>query len=433
MRTKRHSRAIATAVVILVAPILAHAAAAPEHGATIEVWVRKPASSSAGEPAAKGAGRDRLQAVTIDSLPLVEAKQVDVQYHGAFVFKGIGLDALIARYAPPPDVDLALLHFANGMQVPLAFRDAEVVKRLSPFLARGMRLGPGSPMRIARFPERQPAPLWIRRRPADHVHREQAGRCRPGPPRRSSRGARGALPLGADRYPDGYRVRLARRLLRTVRRRSRSGREGRAQAFHGELHVLPRCPRDRRRLRVGLRRADADLRLPQGAQPVSPHQVQAARRVGAWDPDARAQLHERGRGPIHLGLAESRGDASARALRAQVIVRHSTARSTMTTPQLVSEVMTKDVVSVERGSDAGGSAHKHARHALSPYARHRRWSAGGAALGARSPPHVEQQPAPAPGRRRDPPPAISRAGRDDEGRCNRFALHDPEACWRVDA
>src|SRR5947209_9045306 len=122
MGTKRLSCAIGTAVVMLVAPMLAHAGGAPEHGATIEVWVRKEV------------GRDRLQVMAIDSLPLVEAKQVDVQYHGAFLFKGIGLEAVIAHYAPPPDVDLALLHFANGMQVPLAFRDAEVVKRLSPFL-----------------------------------------------------------------------------------------------------------------------------------------------------------------------------------------------------------------------------------------------------------------------------------------------------------
>ena len=153
MHMTRHSWVVGTAVVILVAPILAHAAAVSEHGAAIEVWVRKPAVSRAGEPASWGAARDRLQVVAIDSLPLVEAKQVDVQYHGVFVFKGIGLDALIARYAPPPNVDLALLHFANGMQVPLAFRDASVIKRLSPFLARGMQLGPGSPMQIGRFPK----------------------------------------------------------------------------------------------------------------------------------------------------------------------------------------------------------------------------------------------------------------------------------------
>jgi mono/diheme cytochrome c family protein len=140
----RTTHLLAFAGMAAITPIItatrAPAATAAEHGTTIEVWIRKPA------------GRDRLQVVNIDSLPLVEAKRVDAQYHGAFVFRGIGLDAVISRYAPPADVDLALLHFANGMQVPLAFRDGALLERLSPFLARGMRLGPGSPMRIAHFP-----------------------------------------------------------------------------------------------------------------------------------------------------------------------------------------------------------------------------------------------------------------------------------------
>jgi mono/diheme cytochrome c family protein len=122
------------------------ARAAPEHGATIEIWIRKPA------PPTPASARDRAQVVSLDALPLVEAKRVDVQYHGAFVYRGIPLEDVLTRYAPPPNADLALLHFANGMQVPLAFRDAEVMKRTAPFLARGMQLGPGSPMRIARFP-----------------------------------------------------------------------------------------------------------------------------------------------------------------------------------------------------------------------------------------------------------------------------------------
>jgi mono/diheme cytochrome c family protein len=126
----------------------ARAATPAEHGATIEVWTRGPAPAPpAGLPA-----RDKLQVFAIDSLPLVEARRVDVQYHGAIVYRGIGLDAVIARFAPPAGADLALLHFANGMQVPLPFRDADVMRRLSPFLARGMQIGPGSPMRVARFP-----------------------------------------------------------------------------------------------------------------------------------------------------------------------------------------------------------------------------------------------------------------------------------------
>ena len=126
------------------------AAAAPEHGATIEIWLRKPAPP--GQASSPAAARDRVQVVSLDSLPLVEAKRVDVQYHGAFVYRGVPLDDVIARYAPPATADLALLHFANGMQVPLAFRDADVMKRTAPFLARGMQMGPGSPMRVARFP-----------------------------------------------------------------------------------------------------------------------------------------------------------------------------------------------------------------------------------------------------------------------------------------
>jgi hypothetical protein len=51
IRMKRHSCVVGTAVFTLGAPILAHAAAAPEHGSTIELWVRKPAPSAAGQPA----------------------------------------------------------------------------------------------------------------------------------------------------------------------------------------------------------------------------------------------------------------------------------------------------------------------------------------------------------------------------------------------
>ena len=110
--------------------------------------MRKPGPAPAGEVA----GRDRLQVVNIDSLPLIEAKRIDVQYHGAFTYRGVDLETLIARYAPPATADLALLHFANGMQVPVAIRDADAMRRLSPFLARAMRLGPRAPLRLGRFP-----------------------------------------------------------------------------------------------------------------------------------------------------------------------------------------------------------------------------------------------------------------------------------------
>ena len=55
----------------------------------------------------------------------------------------MSLQSLIDRYAPPPEADLALLHFANGMQIPYAFRDPTLVKRTDAFVARAMRTAPG--------------------------------------------------------------------------------------------------------------------------------------------------------------------------------------------------------------------------------------------------------------------------------------------------
>ena len=72
-----------------------------------------------------GLGRE---VVKLDSLPLVEAKRVDIQYHGAFTYRGIEIRAMLDSYHPPESVDLALLHFANGMQIPMALRGDDLAK-----------------------------------------------------------------------------------------------------------------------------------------------------------------------------------------------------------------------------------------------------------------------------------------------------------------
>jgi len=161
-----HSRALPIAVALFTAAGIAQAAEAPHPtdggSSTIEVWVRTAGASGAGDAAA----RDRLQVISLDALPLVEVERVDVQYHGAFVFRGIDLEALVKSYAPPPGSDLALLHFSNGMQIPLAFRDTVLMKQLSPFLARGIRLAPKRPMQIGRFPNvSRPSAKFVDPRP----------------------------------------------------------------------------------------------------------------------------------------------------------------------------------------------------------------------------------------------------------------------------
>jgi mono/diheme cytochrome c family protein len=128
-------------------PIPREAKAGP---ASIDLWVRRPGATGSAEG---GAARERARQISLDEIDLREIQRVDQQYHGAFAFRGVELDALIDGFAPPASADLALLHFANGMQIPLAFRDTELMHRLAPFVARGMRLGPNRPMQIGRFPK----------------------------------------------------------------------------------------------------------------------------------------------------------------------------------------------------------------------------------------------------------------------------------------
>jgi mono/diheme cytochrome c family protein len=107
-------------------------APAPAPGA-IEIWVRGNGPTTTDQPP-----RGRAQALSLDALPLVEAERFDAQYEGKRVFRGIALATVIERFGPDASLDLAILHFANGMAVPVPFRDAAVMKRLDPFIARGM-------------------------------------------------------------------------------------------------------------------------------------------------------------------------------------------------------------------------------------------------------------------------------------------------------
>ena len=99
------------------------------------------------------APRARSQALNLDQLPLVDSQRFDAQYGASHAFRGVALANVIASFAPEPALDVAILHFANGMAVPVPFRDAETMKRLDPFIARGMETHPEGPVRAGFFPE----------------------------------------------------------------------------------------------------------------------------------------------------------------------------------------------------------------------------------------------------------------------------------------
>jgi mono/diheme cytochrome c family protein len=120
-----------TLVVAVVTGTLAPLALAGEPARAIravEVWTRAPRATGDDEPAKRA------------SLPLAgfEAQtfeRVDPQYDRKLAFRGFSLRDLIERARPPAGTDVALLHFANGMAIPLPFRDAAVMKRLDPMIA----------------------------------------------------------------------------------------------------------------------------------------------------------------------------------------------------------------------------------------------------------------------------------------------------------
>jgi cytochrome c553 len=78
--------------------------------------------------------------IDLDRMSATEGVRVDAQYGAARTLRSVPIEAIIHRYAPPEDVDTAILHFANGMAVPLSFRSPEVMRRLRPAVARAIKL-----------------------------------------------------------------------------------------------------------------------------------------------------------------------------------------------------------------------------------------------------------------------------------------------------
>lgn len=108
-------------------------AAAP--GTSVDLWVRRPGSYGVGADP----GRDGARSIDLAAAQQQQVRHADAQYEGTFNYRGVPLRALIAQYAPPAKLDLALLRFKNGMIVPLPFRDERTMGRLDPFIALAQR------------------------------------------------------------------------------------------------------------------------------------------------------------------------------------------------------------------------------------------------------------------------------------------------------
>jgi len=160
------------------------AAAAPTPGASVDIWVRGSSRNGA------GGERLRQRRFVLDRLPLANFERHDAQYEIVRQYRGISLAEILKRYRPDDSLDLAILHFANGMAIPLPFREAATMKRLDPFVARGWRTQPGVRVMIGNFPAIPKKDVPGDRRPiefsgnklvvADRFHPEVAPAAQPG-------------------------------------------------------------------------------------------------------------------------------------------------------------------------------------------------------------------------------------------------------------
>jgi mono/diheme cytochrome c family protein len=97
---------------------------AEDNGLVIRIWVR-------GADASKKGAR-----VDLGSRRKLEVTREDVQYGGkAAKYRGVPLRELLSVIEHTGRSDLALLHFSNGMVVPLPTDDLELLKTLDPFVA----------------------------------------------------------------------------------------------------------------------------------------------------------------------------------------------------------------------------------------------------------------------------------------------------------
>jgi mono/diheme cytochrome c family protein len=106
-----------------------------QHGGQLEIWTRAPGQYlDASAPA-----RVRVVSVALDRVATHEVTRADAQYDKTSrTYRVVDVDELLRNYAAPINCDVALLHFDNGMVIPLPFRDHAAMERLHPAVARAM-------------------------------------------------------------------------------------------------------------------------------------------------------------------------------------------------------------------------------------------------------------------------------------------------------
>jgi mono/diheme cytochrome c family protein len=103
-------------------------------GRFVEVWVRGEGAAHEGVAAHR-----RSRRVDLDGGSTRQVERYDAQYDRVARYRGVPLRAFLEGFTADETLDLAILHFANGMAIPFAFRDRTAAARLDPFVARAYK------------------------------------------------------------------------------------------------------------------------------------------------------------------------------------------------------------------------------------------------------------------------------------------------------
>ena len=121
---------------LLTLGLLPAAAAFAVDGDAIQIWTRTPGQYAEGREVKP----TDLKEVTLSKLKQTEVENFDIQYNKSHTYRGVHLARILSRYKVPAQVDLALLHFANGMIVPIYLQDAQAKgKKSEVFVALKIR------------------------------------------------------------------------------------------------------------------------------------------------------------------------------------------------------------------------------------------------------------------------------------------------------
>ncbi len=103
---------------------------------SFELWVRGAGFYEDGHEIA----REKVQKFSFKGSTVTERKMFDAQWQKSAEFRGIDLVNVIKQYQAYSGADLALLHFANGMIIPVPVEDDLVTfKQLDIFVAQAWR------------------------------------------------------------------------------------------------------------------------------------------------------------------------------------------------------------------------------------------------------------------------------------------------------